>query len=72
MAVDLRTCKKGDKLLSSLGMILTYVGVLPALDYMDHEVKYPDGARGTRAHNGQAFRVHRKPETDHDIVAINP
>ncbi len=69
--VDLRTCKEGDKLLSKHGMVLTYVKPLPKEDYMDHEVAYPDGARGTRTHEGWTYRQRPLPE-DHDIVEINP
>jgi hypothetical protein len=36
---------------------------------MDHEVKYPDGSRGTRTHDGFTFRNDRRPE-DEDIVEI--
>lgn len=72
--VDLRNCKKGDKLLSKHGIILEYVGPLPEGHYYDHEVKYPDdstfkGSMGTRTHDGHVFRKNRQPE-DHDIVEI--
>lgn len=67
--VDLRECKKGDKLVSKHGLILTYVKPLPESDYMDHEVKYPNGSRGTRTHDGFVFRKNRK-DTDHDIVEV--
>lgn len=69
--VDLRTCKPGDKLRSTHGMILTYVGPLPENDYMDHEVRYPNGSRGTRTHDGFVFRNKRLP-VDHDIAEILP
>lgn len=71
MSVDLRTCKKGDKLVSKHGLILTYVRPLPENDYMDHEVKYPNGGSGTRTHDGFVSRKKRM-ETDHDIVEIIP
>jgi hypothetical protein len=67
--VDLRTCKEGDKLVSKHGMILTYVKPLPEEDYMDHEVAYPDGGRGTRTHDGRTYRNRPLP-IDHDIVEI--
>jgi hypothetical protein len=38
---------------------------------MDHEVRYPNGSRGTRTHDGFAFRKRRLPE-DHDIVDVLP
>ena len=69
--VDLRTCKPGDKLRSTHGMILTYVGPIPKNDYMDHEVRYPDGSHGTRTHDGFVYRYKRLPE-DHDIAEILP
>jgi hypothetical protein len=72
MKVDLKTCKEGDKLLSSLGETLTYVKALPEDNYMDHEVEYANGAGGTRTHDGHVYRNVRMPETDHDIIEINP
>jgi hypothetical protein len=75
MSVDLRTCKKGDKLISKHGMTLTYVGTLPEGSYMDHEVQYPkcsqfpEGSYGSRTHDGFVYRRNRL-ETDHDIVEI--
>ena len=67
MPVDLRTCKPGTRLLSKHGMVLTYVG--PIHGPYPHEVRYPDGSRGTRTDDGHAYRLNRKPE-DHDIVEI--
>ena len=67
--VDLRECKKGDKLVSKHGMILTYIGPLPESNYMDHEVKYPNGSFGSRTNDGFTFRKDRR-DTDHDIVEI--
>lgn len=67
--IDLRECKEGDKLVSKHGMILTYVKALPESDYMDHEVKYPDGSWGSRTHDGFVMRKSRL-EMDHDIVEI--
>jgi hypothetical protein len=73
--VDLRTCKHGDKLRSCHGMILEYVGRIkrdePHNPLYPHEVRYPNGARGTRTDDGQVFTVNRLPE-DHDIVEIIP
>jgi hypothetical protein len=68
-ALDLRTCKPGDKLLSIHGEILEYVGVIGG-DY-PHEIRYSNGSRGTRLDNGWCFRKNRLP-TDHDIAAILP
>lgn len=67
--VDLRTCKPGDRLLSRHGMILTYVKPLPHDAYMEHEVRYPDGSKGTRTNDGFVFRTKRLLE-DHDIIRI--
>ncbi len=67
--VDLRECKAGDKLLSKHGWILEYVKPLPEGNYMDHEVKYPDGSNGSRTHDGFVYRKKRL-ETDHDIIQI--
>ena len=69
MVVDLNTCKAGDKLISSLGMELTYVKRLENSFY-DHEVKYPDGSAGNRTNDGYVFRHKRMPEYDHDIVKV--
>ncbi len=67
MPVDLRTCKPGARLLSKHGMVLTYIGPIPGP--YPHEVRYPDGSRGTRTDDGFAYRVNPMPE-DHDIVEI--
>jgi hypothetical protein len=69
MSVDLRTCKKGDILISKHGERLTYVRPLPLENYFDHEVKYSNGAIGTRTDDGFVYRNVRL-ETDHDIVEI--
>ena len=69
--IDLRNCKPGDKLLTKHGRILTYVKPLGDNDYMDHEIKYPDGGYGSRTHEGFVYRKKRM-ETDEDIVEIIP
>lgn len=71
MAVDLNTCIPGQLLLSVHGKVLTYVGKLPPGSYYDHEVRYPDGSRGTRTNDGQVFKNNKMPE-DEDIVEILP
>ena len=75
--IDLNTCKKGDILISSLGLKLEYIGKTPwkHYSYLDHVVKYPsdefgDENYGTRTNGGFVFAKNRKPETDHDIVEI--
>ena len=70
MSINLSICKNGDKLLSSHGEILTYIGPLPETDYYDHKVLYANGAEGTRCNDGFAYRNNRMPEHDHDIVEI--
>lgn len=72
MSVDLRTCKKGDILISKHGLRLTYLHPEPEGSYYDHRVAYPDHlhiGEGTRTHDGFVFRNARKEE-DHDIVEI--
>jgi len=75
MKIDLRTCKKGDILISKHDLIVEYIEPLPANDYYDHKVYYPptvewpNGSYGTRTHDGRVFRNVRQPE-DHDIVKI--
>lgn len=68
VSLDLRTCKKGDKLLSRHGMELEYVGPSNTEDY-PHEVRYPDGSRGTRCDDGYVYRKNRMA-CDHDIFQI--
>ena len=81
MSVDLRTCKKGDILISSQGTILEYICPTPFgnYTYLDHVVRYiknKDGISmgndnyGTRTHDGFVFAKNRIPETDEDIVEI--
>lgn len=70
MDIDLSKCKKGQKLLSSHGEILTYIEPCPEQDYYDHLVRYANGSKGTRTNDGFVFRNKRDPKTDHDIVEI--
>lgn len=78
--IDLRTCKKGDILISSQGAILEYVSPTPHGNhtYLDHVVKYIEvdgvkvgGSYGSRTHDGFVFKFHRQ-STDHDIIRIIP
>jgi len=78
-AVDLRTCKPGDKLRSKHGLILTYVRPTEPGNYYDHVVQYPDerpfgpNSTGTRIHDGHVYRnPSKRLECDHDIVEIIP
>lgn len=71
--VDLRTCKKGDILISALGAKLKYLKPTKNdNDNYDHLVEYldSDSGNGTRTHDGYVFRKNRIPKTDHDIVEI--
>jgi len=79
--IDLNNCKKGDKLLSSQGSELEYIGKTPwkHYTYLEHVVRYikdKDGKPyskenyGTRTNDGFTFAKNRQPETDNDIVEI--
>jgi len=70
--VDLRTCKRGDILISALGSKLRYIRPTNRGEYLDHYVEYLDAGLGygTRTHDGYVFKNKREPETDHDIVQI--
>lgn len=67
--IDLRNCKKGQKLLSRFGKILTYIEPLSPGNYFDHIIQYPDGSQGTRTHDGYVFKRNRAV-TDEDVVQI--
>lgn len=69
--VDLRTCKKGDILISRHGLKLEYIEPLSEDNYYDHKVKYLDKllGEGTRTHDGYVFRKNRREE-DQDILSI--
>jgi hypothetical protein len=68
--IDLTTCVPGQKLKSRHGLILTYVKFVPSAPY-PHEIKYPNGSRGTRNNDGTVFLHKRLPE-DEDVVEILP
>jgi hypothetical protein len=79
--IDLRTCKRGDILISSQGATLEYIAPTPyeGIEYLDHVVRYikdRDGKSfgknnyGSRTHDGFVFKNVRIPETDHDIIKI--
>jgi len=72
--VDLRKCKKGDLLISSLGGILKYNEQTKFDGCLKHTVNYlyPKTGNGTRSDDGFVFINKRQPETDHDIVKIVP
>lgn len=66
--IDLRNCKKGDKLISSHGETLTYVEHRPE-DYFPHRVKYANGSDGSRTDEGWVGK-NKRYEADHDIVKV--
>tara|TARA_R110000782_G_scaffold264961_1_gene358412 strand:- start:567 stop:803 length:237 start_codon:yes stop_codon:yes gene_type:complete len=75
--VDLNTCKKGDRLITSQGTELEYVCKTPwkHYTYLDHVVKYPtksfgENNYGTRTNDGFVFKKNRIPKTDNDIIKI--
>lgn len=72
MKIDLRTCKRGDILISSHGLKLMYLRPTNEGEYLDHKVKYLDEhlGEGTRSHDGFVFPNFRIPKTDNDIVEI--
>lgn len=81
MDIDLRTCKKGNILISSQGAELEYIQPTSwkGYTYLDHVVKYIKDKNGksmgkenygTRTHDGFVFNKNRIPETDHDNVKI--
>lgn len=69
--IDLRTCKKGDMLISSHGTKLRYVRPTKETEYLDHIVEYldPNLGNGSRTHDGFVFKFNRLP-TDENIVKI--
>lgn len=70
MIGDLNKCTKGDRLLSSLGLVLTYVRKCTEGEYGDHVVKYPDGSQGMRFNDGYVYQFNRLPNYDHDIIEV--
>ena len=73
--IDLRECEEGDILISSHGSVLKYIRPTHEHEYLDHVVVYTDNkgngiGYGTRTNDGYVFKHNRKPETDHDIVAV--
>lgn len=69
--VDLNKCKKGDKLLSKHGTILTYVMKLDPRYYYSHVVRYPNGSSGTRIDDGHVYKnPKQRLDSDEDIVLV--
>lgn len=71
--IDLNICRPGQKLRSSQGEILTYVGRLPKHSYYQHLVRYANGSEGSRMNDGFVYKnPEKRLPTDHDIVEILP
>ena len=72
--IDLRTCKPGDKLLTKHGSVLTYVcydSDNPNVKDWPHIIRYPNGARGTRTHEGFCFKnIDKRLPSDEDVIEI--
>lgn len=69
--MNLNEAVPGDKLISNLGMVFTYVQKLPDDHFYDHEVMYPDNTLGTRTNSGHVMKNEkRRLDTDHNIVRI--
>jgi len=68
MSFDMNQCKIGDLIVSKHGMIFVYEGKSGQTEY-PHQVRYPDGGRGTRYDDGSVFRLNKR-DTDHDIIAF--
>ena len=70
--IDLRKCKKGDKLLSCHGAILTYEHSNGS-EHFPHIVTYSDGSAGSRTNDGFVYaNVERRLPDDENIVYIFP
>lgn len=69
--IDLRTCKRGDILITKFGRKLKYLQPTPEGSYYDHEVEYEEDhlGNGTRTHEGFVFRKNRRSD-DEDVVEI--
>lgn len=70
--IDLRNCKKGDRLLTKHGTILEYVEPLDSdRYYYSHRIQYPNGSFGTRVDSGHVMKNEsRRLESDEDIIEI--
>lgn len=69
--INLNQCVPGQKLKSKHGMILTYVGRNNNWVDYPHDIKYPNGAPGTRTDEGYVAKINPLPE-DEDIIEILP
>ena len=81
MKIDLRNCKPGDKLRIRTTEawknaapnpptdIVTYIGRRENDDWMQHDIEYSDGSKGTRTNEGWTFDKNRR-EDDPDVIEI--
>lgn len=68
--VDLKQCKKGDKLLTKQGEILIYDKYIEE-DFYPHKIIYPNGSFGSRIDSGHVMKnPEKRLETDRDIIEI--
>ena len=68
--VDLKKCKKGDKLLTKQGDILTYDNYVEN-DFYPHKIIYPNGSYGSRIDSGHVMKNSEKRlDTDRDVIGI--
>lgn len=68
--IDLSKCVAGQRLISTHGEVMVFVGPCPITGY-DYEIVYSNGSRGTRTNDGFVFRTKRLP-TDHDVAEVLP
>lgn len=68
VSIDLRSCMRGDELITRDGTTIYYVQPLPD-GFYQHEIAAKKDLKttGTRTHNGQVLR---ESLTDNDIVEI--
>lgn len=68
-SIDLRSCSRGDKLITRDGSIMYYKEPLPDIEYFDHLVWYDEAKTkvGSRTHSGKTLKA---SEMDSDIVEI--
>lgn len=68
--IDLRACKKGDKLQCRNGEKFEYVAFQEKREY-PHIIIDGNGRKASRLHNGQVS-IHSTQEGEYDIVQVVP